>query len=371
MKFPISQRHGLGSTPATGVAGRASRPVLRGEMTVVSGKSPCADGVFREGAKNCTRGGCAPRAFSLVEVLVVMTLLSLIVLALMAVFNSAQTAFRASVTQTDVLGGGRATMDMMTADLRQMAPSLGYSNSLVQFRPTFFYCNYNNPVNFYAGTNKYGTQPLVQSLPGSAAQRTNVLENFFILGRGNLNGSPTWFGTGYVVFPPATNSLYSLYRFYMTTNVEASPNPTNLFNIFMSSIFNSAFTGGFTNSSWSHLLDGVVDLRVRAYDLNGVWMTNGYPYGYTNVVKNVFFLPSTLGECGFYMFSNTLPASVEIELGVLEDRTLQRAGSLGIAGQPPSPSVPIQWQYLQNQAGKVHVFRQRVTIPNVDPSAYQ
>ena len=71
------------------------------------------------------------------------------------------------------------------------------------------------------------------------------------------------------------------------------------------------------------------------------------------------------------MFSNTLPASVEIELGVLEDRTLQRAGSLGIAGQPPSPSVPIQWQYLQNQAGKVHVFRQRVTIPNVDPSAYQ
>ena len=36
---------------------------------------------------------------------------------------------------------------------------------------------------------------------------------------------------------------------------------------------------------WSHLLDGVVDLRVRAYDLNGVWMTNGYPYGYTNVVK--------------------------------------------------------------------------------------
>src|SRR5208282_5721781 len=98
---------------------------------------------------------------------------------------------------------------------------------------------------------------------------------------------------------------------------------------------------------------------------------NGYPSRYTNVAKNVFFLPSTSGECGFYMFSNTLPASVEIELGVLEDRTLQRAGSLGIAGQPPSPAVPIQWQYLQNQAGKVHIFRQRVTIPNVDPSAYQ
>jgi type II secretory pathway component PulJ len=44
-------------------------------------------------------------------VLVVVSLLSLIVLALMAVFNSTQRAFRASITQTDVLEGGRATMD--------------------------------------------------------------------------------------------------------------------------------------------------------------------------------------------------------------------------------------------------------------------
>ncbi|MGA9453349.1 MAG: prepilin-type N-terminal cleavage/methylation domain-containing protein [Verrucomicrobiia bacterium] len=299
------------------------------------------------------------RAFSLIEVLVVITLLSLIVLALMAVFNSAQTAFRASVTQTDVLGGGRATMDMISADLRQMAPSLGYSNSLVQFRPTFYYCNSNNPVNFYAGTNKYGIQPLVQSLAGSTQLRTNVLENLFILGRGNLNGQPTWSGTGYLVWPVATNALYSLYRFYITTNVAASPNPAALFNIFMSAIFTSAFT-----NNWSHLLDGVVDLRVRAYDPNGFWMTNGYPYGYTNVVKNAIFLPPAGGECGFYLFSNTLPASVEVELGVLEDRTLQRAATW------PNGSLA-QSNYLAGAAGKVHLFRQRVTIPNVDPSAYQ
>lgn len=45
--------------------------------------------------------------FSLIEILVVITLLSLIVVALMAVFNSTQTAFRSSVTQTDVLEGGQ------------------------------------------------------------------------------------------------------------------------------------------------------------------------------------------------------------------------------------------------------------------------
>ena len=87
--------------------------------------------MFSARARKTAPGRCAPRsAFSLVELLVVITLLSLIVLALMAVFNSTQTAFRASVTQTDVLEGGRAAMDMMTADLRQMAPSLGGSNSV-------------------------------------------------------------------------------------------------------------------------------------------------------------------------------------------------------------------------------------------------
>jgi hypothetical protein len=64
------------------------------------------------------------------------------------------------------------------------------------------------------------------------------------------------------------------------------------------------------------------------------------------------------------MFSNALPASVEIEMGVLEDRALQRAESLG-------GSFTAQSNYLAQQAGKVHVFRQRVSIPNVDPAAYQ
>ena len=103
---------------------------------------------------------------------------------------------------------------------------------------------------------------------------------------------------------------------------------------------------------------------MHAYDTNGVWMTNGYGFGYTNTAKNVLYLPSALGETGFYMFSNTLPASVEIELGVLEDRTLQRAATW------PNGSLA-QSNYLAQQAGKVHIFRQRVTIPNVDPSAYQ
>ncbi len=80
--------------------------------------------------------------------MVVMALLSLIVFALMAVFNSTQAAFRASVTQTDVLESGRAAMEMITTDLRAMSPSLESSNRNTQF----------STVNFYAGTNYYGTR---------------------------------------------------------------------------------------------------------------------------------------------------------------------------------------------------------------------
>ena len=61
--------------------------------------------------------------------MVVVALLALIVMALMAVFNSTQTAFRAGVTQTDVLEGGRAAMDLIAADLRQMSPSLRHERS--------------------------------------------------------------------------------------------------------------------------------------------------------------------------------------------------------------------------------------------------
>ena len=115
--------------------------------------------------------------------MVVMVLLSLIVLALMAVFNSTQTAFRAGVTQTDVLEGGRATMDLMASDLRNMAPSLGASSGA---------------VNFYANANVgicRWCRPIGQR---ERSQRTNALEKIFILSRNNATDRH-WTATGYMV----------------------------------------------------------------------------------------------------------------------------------------------------------------------------
>jgi type II secretory pathway pseudopilin PulG len=303
--------------------------------------------------------------FTLVEILVVMALLILIVVALMAVFAGTQRAFRASLTQTDTLESGRMVMDMMRSDLEGMTPSYGNSNALLQ-SGNYYYANYNAPVNFYAAV-PYGFLPLTQPLLGSSPPqtRTNVLEDFFILSHENQ----TWTGVGYVVDTGSTNYIYPLYRFSMSTN-NALTSAKDIFNnYFMSSIANDSYTG----SGWSHLMDGVVELRVRAYDTNGVWMTNGYSFGQTCPLKNTLFfstLPPQYGEVGFYMFSNALPASIQVELGTLEDHVLQHAESLSTNSPAPPPNDQ-RTLYLQNSAGAVHLFRQRVWIRNLDISAYQ
>jgi prepilin-type N-terminal cleavage/methylation domain-containing protein len=286
--------------------------------------------------------------FSLVEVMVVMVLLSLIVLALMAVFDSAQKAFRAGVTQTDVLESGRATIDLMAADVRTLSPSHGISN------------NAAGAVNFYAGVTTFASppSPLIQPLVGGGSVRTNVLEDFFILGSGNQSGVPTWYGVGYAVTTNSPDgSPYALYRF--ATNYPVSADPAVLFQ----RDFNNFLAHP---SDYSHLMDGVVSLTVQPCDSKGYRMTGLYQWegGQWVTNQNTAFLPSPYGPASFFMFSNTLPASVEIEMGVLEDRTLQRAESL-------RASPPAQANYLQQQAGAVHIFRQRVSIPNYDPSAYQ
>jgi type II secretory pathway pseudopilin PulG len=318
--------------------------VTSDQWQVTSAGSPAARVAFYH-SPLVTRRSSLARAFTLVEVLVVMTLLTLIVIALMGVFSSTQSAFRASLTQTDVLESGRAAMDLITSDLRTMTPSGGVSNG---------------PVNFYVGT--YGYAPLLQPLVGANSpntQRTNVQQNIFILSQGNANGVPTWTGTGYAVLLTPSNT-YSLYRFSTNLPVAQAGAAYNLSLAFFNNFWNSP-------SSYSHLLDGVVGFRVHAFDPKGSIIGGNFNYVMPNgVVTNS--LLNQPQEIGYVFYSNAVPAAVEIELATLEDRALQRASSR------PSDNAPYpndsRTQYLESQAGRVHIFRQRVAIPNAIPAAY-
>jgi prepilin-type N-terminal cleavage/methylation domain-containing protein len=301
------------------------------------------------------RGG---RGFTLIEIMVVLALLSLITFALMAVFSSTQRAFRASLTQSDTLEGGRAVIDLIAGDLETMTPSYDVSNYFINSGSIVT----TNAVNFSVFVNANFASPpapLIQSLVGSpdGATRTNVLENIFILGKANLNGVPSWIATGYFVNTNlADGTLYPLYRFYMTTNAMSGARGEN-------GLYNQ-FTGFHVTNNvvWSHLMDGVVNLTAHAYDTNGVWITNGYYNPLIVPVQNVALFGDSYGELNCLFFSNAVPASVQIELGTLEDRTMEHAEGLSGVNQS---------NYLANSAGQLHLFTRRVWIRNLDPTAYQ
>jgi hypothetical protein len=262
----------------------------------------------------------ASLAFSLIEIMVVVSLMTVIILGLVAMFGQTQKAFRGSMTQVDVLANGRATMDLLTRESEQVTPSYLF-----------------NVTNFYVTRALF--PPLVQTLPGTTETRTNVLEEFYFLTRENQR----WMGTGYRVGTPDAG-VGTLYRFYTNAPVTEITN--------LSGSFQTALT------NLNRIADGVVHLRVRAYDTNGYLMVRSPNVSIMTVQTNDF-----PGEIRSFFRSNAVPAYLELELGILEQRTLERLRSI--------PNAAAQRSYLENHAGQVHLFRQRISVRNVDPAAYQ
>ena len=139
---------------------------------------------------------------------------------------------------------------------------------------------------------------------------------------------------------------------------------------------------GALSTNFHRLADGIIHLRLTAYDPNGQRMdfnsTNSYFPSYrvlridsgnrrlglvsmanegrdANVIlRQERAVPDTQ----FSFMSNALPGYVELELGVLEAGALKQYESLRDAPRTAST-------YLRKQAGKVHLFRQRIPIRTV------
>jgi hypothetical protein len=194
--------------------------------------------------------------------------------------------------------------------------------------------------------------------PNSGTQRTNIFQDIFFMSRDNQY----WSGIGYYV---RTNPSYfgnvapvgTLYRF--ETNLHVVNFTGNGYEPFLT------YLNATNPSSISKVLDGVVEFHVRCYDNNGNWITNGSlnslsTNDFVRITNSFTIAP---GDVEFYGFSNYVaPAFVEVEVGVLEPAVLRRLKSI--------PDPVAQSQFLSTHAGNVQIFRQRVAIRNVDPSAY-
>lgn len=311
-------------------------------------------------------------AFSLIEVLVVMALLSIIVIGLLAMFNQTQRAFRVGLTQTDVLESGRVTGDFLRRELEQITPS-----------------HQSGAVNFDVWLPNY--IPLEQGLPGSTVTRTNLCEDLFFLTKVNQE----WIGIGYFVrsFNPNTGAVEppsasisapntatagSLYRFewsipaVITKGVSAL-GPDYLFTRYNNAAYTNYWPpNGMAAARISKIADGVVHFKVRTFNTNGNRIvpenlapyTNGVSLSGVQTNATLVWSARAPGEVSQYrFFSNAVPAAVEVEFGILEDKVWQRFKNL------PTPNA--QYSYLTGVVGRVHVFRQRVQVRNVDPIAYQ
>jgi type II secretory pathway pseudopilin PulG len=287
-------------------------------------------------------------AFTLIEIMVVVVLLSLIILGLLLMFDQTEKAFRAGTAQTDQLEAGRMFNDFFIRDMEQIVPT-GQSNT----------------VNFWARLANYGAlQPSQQTLPPGST-RTNLLEDLYFVSRANQTMS----GIGYFVrtnpgIGGNADLVGTLYRYQ--TNIAVS-----VFNANPQMAFNSLFTATnyATNASGqvSKMLDGVVEFRVHCYDTNGNLLNEFSPFNYTTNSVGIIDWQSPIGpipsEVQFYTFSNRIvPAYVEVQLGILEPAVLKRYHSI--------PDPVTRANFLKNHAGNVQLFRQRIPIRNVDPSAY-
>ena len=288
------------------------------------------------------------RAFSLIEVLVAVTLMSVIVLGLLAMFSQTQRAFRTGITQVDIMEGGRAACELLSRELEQTTPT-GLPNTL----------------NFYSCWNGYA---LIQSLPGSSdlgndQWRTNILDDVFFFTRDNRN----WQGVGYRVDNSVNRSvtLGTLYRY------EVNVHNTNLFQVMAADQQSPGFKFRdqlFTTRA-SRIIDGVVHLRVLAYDANGNLIIPAMPYvnpfgaiSVTNIAQNGRTPWSPDLDLEYHFRSNAVPAYLELELGILEAKTVERCRNIPAASQA---------EFLRTKSGNVQIFRQRITVRNVAPSVFQ
>ena len=245
-------------------------------------------------------------ALTLLEMMVAVTLLALIMIGLLAMFQQVTRALQVAHAQTDVFENARGAIQLVARDLTEMK----------DYGDTNFSHAYAYPVpNPIPG----GTLPL----PGPPTINQPVYFNeAFWLTRVNDD----WQGIGYYV--DGTNyGVGTLYRYSETTNRTAAP----------------TLSGRFTdpNVLTHRVSDGIVHFSVEAV------------YVYTNLTQTNF------GRASNFTFSaNYLPAFVDVELGVLEPATLKQFHSLTGA------NVAAAQTFLQDHVGRIHFFRERVPIRN-------
>ena len=249
-------------------------------------------------------------AMTLLEIMVAVSLLSLIVLTLYNMFDRTQKALRGTRNQSDVAEAGRAGMETLCRELQQMRMMSSTNIRL---------CNMYLDTRFASNSYAIGAN--------SNSLQTNILMDLFFRTFTPQATPNVWAATGYRVADPAdprlqpANGVGTLYRY--VTNAPRV-NTTDIDNYF-------ATVAGVTNY-FQRVCDGVIHFSLRLYT-NGGALNPNYP---------------------LYLQDTQMASHVEVELGILPPFVLDQAKSFPVASD--------QINYLMSKGDKVQMFRQLVPI---------
>lgn len=267
-------------------------------------------------------------------------IMTVIVIGLYTVFDATQRALRTTVAQVDTLEGVRAASDLLVRDLEAATP-VRVSNT--------------NWTSFSATLNPFGVPVDLEGLvkTDGVLFRTSIQDIFFL-----TRQNDTWTAIGYWVGPANTNLVGQpinygrLYRFSYETNGAAFAY-TNLF---------ARFNSPARIRDSQLVMDGVVHLRTVTYDFDGKPLLVGMVTN-TAVALRPWYADPVRNTETAYWFRRvnvpSFPASIELELGVLEPQVVTRAASF--------PNANTARDYLARQAGSVHFFRHRIPLRNAPP----
>lgn len=306
------------------------------------------------------------RAFSLVELLVSVGLLSIVLLALYAMFDQTQRALRGSVGQVDVLEGTRSAIDLVRRDLEQARPA-GVTDGP------------------HLVTRVSSAPSLILDQASLFQERQPVLQEFFGV---RSVADRQWSAFGYFIADESDPTvrtrppLGTLYRYEDRGPGPRIPGEVTLTNSAIRFVVRGlgalptleehvlARTGAGagvgasiryrTNSA--RVLDGVLNFKVTAYDAVGRPFNVFYP---TNQLparpSNGTMPPIALRHLAGGLVTETtftgpyMPAYVEVEIDALEPRLLDQYRAL-----PDNPAI--RNRYLTNNLARVQSFRQRIPL---------
>ena len=297
-------------------------------------------------------------AFTLVEILVSMSVLTLMVVFIASIVNAVNRSWNAGEIQVENYQNGRAILDLVSRDL---APALA-SGTAAAFNP-------GNTTGAVWGTLQTVQNPNVTALLPSGTTQIANSDSLFWQAPSTTNSFGNVSELGYILVKVAAAGAptrYQLQRFYAAQDTRyPTPSPTpapsgRTFQIYDWPISYSTVPW-LTNMSltrfaacFSPLSDGVLGFWIRLLDKNGnpvPWLKDatGYsaasPMKFNSAAAFGAFTATPSATPGFLytdptatLAANRLPSAAELTIVTVDGRTIKRLG--GNLPAPPSSTVP-------------------------------